>query len=120
MATFIVYRLSPPDPEGRDAIVLGDRFSPWAALLGPLWLVWQGLWWPAAELILADVVVVAAAPLSIAAAVLAALAVLVGWQATDLRDRALERAGYRLDRVLIAPTRDEALRRALAEGGVAS
>ncbi len=107
------------DPE-RDIVVLKDGFSWPAFLVGVLWALWHRMWWVALALFIgAGVInglgpVVFSDPLS-PSILVAALALLVGLLAHDLRVWSLERLGFVQNAVISAEDTDDALRRYLNE-----
>jgi hypothetical protein len=118
MAIWSLYRLDGADGTAADAVLVRDGFCWPAAILGPLWAIANGLWLAAAGLIVVAGGAGAAAalaplPPAFGLALVLAVSALVGWHGADIRAWTLERAGYRLERVIVAPSREEAVRRAL-------
>jgi hypothetical protein len=112
----------PPPPKGRsDAdptriVFVRDGFSFWAFLLGPVWLIWHGLWLA----LVGYLGVTAGLHLGLAAAgasggtraaVALLVAVLVGLEAQSLRRWTLTRRGWRNVGVVVADDQDVAERR---------
>ncbi|MSP83939.1 MAG: DUF2628 domain-containing protein [Alphaproteobacteria bacterium] len=110
MASYCIYRR----PDGTDEIVIRDGFSWPAAVLGPVWALWHGLWIAALALIALQALIALLPWPVVAAAAAVAQAALVGWHALDLRVWRLERDGYRLAAIVLATSGEEAERRALA------
>ncbi|HUV32125.1 MAG TPA: DUF2628 domain-containing protein [Devosiaceae bacterium] len=86
-----------PDPGDTPIDIVGDRFS-WGAFLAlPVWLAWHRLW---VELAVVAVAAVALAftlgrvnpDLAVSLGMLVAL--LAGFEASSIRERALKRRGY--------------------------
>ncbi|MCI0598263.1 MAG: DUF2628 domain-containing protein [Beijerinckiaceae bacterium] len=95
-----------------DAAFVGQSFSWTAFLFGPLWLVSHKLWaglaiWGVAFLILiaASVTLVS---FGASALIAVALEVLLGLEASRLREGKLGRRGFRLTGIIAAPGLDEA------------
>jgi len=122
MATFCVLaRGDGPFPD-EDAVLVRDGFSWVAAVLGPLWALAHRMWWQAAALLGAGVALgLAGEALGLAepaqAAVAIAFAALVGWHAAGWRVGALERRGWRVAALVVAPSLAEAERRLYARAG---
>jgi hypothetical protein len=105
---------STPDPE-RFAFVR-DGFSFWAFLLGPLWMLWHGLW-----LVLVGYLVLAAglqfglraagAQSGLAFAAGALLALLVGFEAATLRRLTLARRRWKNIGIVVGDDLESAERR---------
>jgi Protein of unknown function (DUF2628) len=105
---------SAPDPE-RFAFVR-DGFSFWAFLLGPLWMLWHGLW-----LVLAGYLILAAAlqfvlraagaQSGLAFAAGALLALLVGFEAATLRRVTLTRRRWKNVGIVVGDDLESAERR---------
>lgn len=98
--------------DGRSRLVR-DGFSWGATLLGPFWLAAFGAWMPAALLAVIWVAVAALAGTGLGPACGAALAVLTGYLADDMRRWSLDWRGYRLVHVVAAADEDAALARLL-------
>jgi hypothetical protein len=96
----------PPAAVTSAPILMPERFSFWALVFGPLWLMRHGVWWWG----------LAALALSIVAPwpVEVAIHVLCGLCGRDARRAALGRRGWRLEGVVMAENADAALRRLLA------
>ncbi|MCB9927903.1 MAG: DUF2628 domain-containing protein [Alphaproteobacteria bacterium] len=110
MRTYTIHL--PPDRRAADAILVPEGFAWWAVAFGPLWFLWQGLWASAIGLALLQTGLTMAAEALVgpgAATVPAlGLALLVGFTARDWRRWRLERRGWRLADVRIAPSADAA------------
>jgi hypothetical protein len=109
---------SVPDPDR--FIFVRDGFSFWAFLLGPVWMLWHGLWLALlAYLVLAAIVAAALAwigasgPVTVGVAVLIAL--LLGLEASTLRRLALARRRWREAGIVVARNLDLAERRFFQE-----
>lgn len=95
-----------------DARFLRDGFSWGAFWLGPIWLLWHGLYASCAAWI--GVVVVAALAIraglspDAGTGVFVAIQALLGLEADHLLQRKLTRTGYRLVDIVAAPNLDEA------------
>jgi hypothetical protein len=81
------------------AVFVRDGFHFWAFVLGPLWCVWRGLWLPALVIIALSAVLVGigrALHLSPETQIMALIvpALLVGFEAANLRGFGLRRRGY--------------------------
>ena len=89
-----------------------EGFSVWAFLLGPLWLLWRGLW-----LVLLGYLLLAAATALIPdpweGFAVMALQLLLGFHARDLERWTLRRRGFAQVEVVAAPDEDAALLRLL-------
>lgn len=99
---------------GHAPVILGEEFRWGAFLFGPLWLLRHRAIIPAAlDAALLVVIVVLTSGVLLAALILA-LALLIGLNANDLRRWSLERRGFLLSDVIAADDSDEALARLLA------
>jgi hypothetical protein len=97
----------------RPPVLVPERFS-WIAFLLPLlWLLWHRLWLAALLYALAAVALGLMLPSGPDFAAAAALHLLLGCHAQDLRRRALTRRGYVLAGVVAAPDEDSAFARLL-------
>ena len=100
-----VYTVHEPPPRGAAApdperfVFVRDRFSFWALLLGPIWMLWHRMW----VVLIGYGVVVAVlgwglrathAPMTVAALVSALLALLIGFEAATLRRFTLARRRF--------------------------
>ncbi len=96
----------PPTGTNRPALLLEERFSWWALVFGPLWLLRHRIWvWGVLGLVL-----IIAGPWHLGIAV----HLLCGLCGTDLRAAALARRGWVVEAVVVADDDDTALRRVLA------
>jgi len=100
------------DPD-RDIVLVKEGFSWSAALCAPVWAMWQGMWVTAivALLVFGGVFfVVASFGLSSSATMwlLAGVAGILGFLATDLRLSSLRRSGFVFHDVVAAPNSDGA------------
>jgi len=103
-----------PDPER--FVFVRDGFSFWAFLLGPLWMLWHGLW-----LVLVGYLVLAAAlqfilraagaQSALAFAAGALLALLVGFEAATLRRLTLARRRWKNVGIVVGDDLESAERR---------
>ena len=103
-----------PDPER--FVFVRDGFSFWAFLLGPLWMLWHGLW-----LVFACYLVLAAAlhfvlraagvPSALVFAAGALLALLVGFEAATLRRLTLARRRWKNVGIVVGEDPEAAERR---------
>ena len=95
----------------RHPILLLEGWS-WAGFLfGPIWLLVQRAWIPALLEIAGAVLLAGLAPPQVWRPALLGLGLLNGLLGRDFIRWSLERRGYALDHVLIAPDRDAALLR---------
>jgi uncharacterized protein DUF2628 len=91
-----------------DLRVVGDRFSLGAFIAAPFWCIWHGLWLELAALFGVAVVLAFATVVvgeDAAGWLGLAVAVLLGLEASAIRNRALERKGYALIADVAAPNR---------------
>jgi Protein of unknown function (DUF2628) len=105
---------SAPDPER--FVFVRDGFSFWAFLLGPLWMLWHGLWLAlAGYLVLAAalqfVLGAAGAQSGLAFAAGAFLALLVGFEAATLRRLPLARRRWKNVGIVVGDDLESAERR---------
>ncbi len=96
---------------GRPAVLVPERFSFWAMLFGPLWLLAHGAWIPAVLVFCAFVVAAVAVPGSLGLVVLVGMAWLVGLSAQDMRRWSLGLRGYALVHVVAGTDADVAVAR---------
>ncbi len=102
------YTLHLPPPATTQApILMAERFSWWALLFGPFWLMRHGVWWWGLAAL--AVVILAPWPVEMAVFLLCALC------GPDARRWALTRRGWKFEAVVMAPDADAALRRVLSE-----
>lgn len=94
--------------------LLPERFSLFAALFGPLWLLAHGVWWAAAAALGAGLLLGALLPMALAGLGGVALALLLGFHGHDLRRAALAGRGWRVAGVVAAADADQALLRLFA------
>jgi hypothetical protein len=106
---------TPPEAAatGRGAALLPERFSSGAFLFGPLWLLFHRLWWEAAGLVGAELILGFLLPPWALPPAALAIALLLGLHGQDLRRAALARRGWRLAEVVAAPDEERALARLL-------
>ncbi len=98
----------------RPPVLVREGFS-WGALaFGPLWLLAQQAWIPAAVYVAVVVAAVAVAPPAVGAAIGWALVLLSGLLGWDLVRWSLDRRGYTLAGAVAAPDDDYAYARLLA------
>lgn len=98
--------------EGASPVLVPDRFSMAAFLLGPLWLAWRGIYWPAFALFGAELLL-RLAPTWLRAPTGLGLMVLTGLLARDVWVVWLRRRGFALQAVVLGRDRTDALRRLL-------
>lgn len=107
----------PPEsrPAGSNATpaVIPERFSWAAALFGLLWLLTNRVWWAAGALVGIGLLIGALLPPGAAIAAAAAIQLLLGFHAHDLRRAALAMRGWTQAGVVLAPTEDAAIARLL-------
>lgn len=101
--------------DGKPAVLVPERFSIWAMLFGPLWLLLHGAWIPAVLVGSAEAVIAALAGEVARPVLLLGLAWLVGLAGQDMRRWSLARRRYRLAHVVAAADEDAALARLYAE-----
>jgi len=100
--------------EGRSVVVVPERFSLWAMLFGPLWLLAHRAWIPAVLVLSAFVAAGALLPGGLDVVLTAGLAWLVGLSGQDMRRWSLGHRGYALAHVVAAGDVDAALGRLYA------
>ena len=88
--------------EGRAPVLVPERFSLGAAVLGPVWLLWHRAWVPAA-LVLSAVLLLWALGAAWRLPCLGALAVWVGMSGNDMRRWSLARGRFALSHVVAGP-----------------
>ncbi len=98
---------------GAAPVLVREGFSWGALLFGPLWLAAHRAWIAAILTLAVSVVIVVLATDGIAAALLSALAVLLGVSGNDIRRWSLDHRGYLLAQVIAARDELEALARLL-------
>ena len=99
----------PPAP-GPRPLLLREGFSLWAALFGPLWLLWHRCWLAAGLVLLADLAL-ALLPGAFGLALPVLLSLLLGFHGRDLLRWTRERRGWRLAQVVLAADEERALAR---------
>lgn len=104
----------PPTGRTAEPALIPERFTWAAAIFGLLWLVGERIWWAAGGLLGLVLLAGALLPAAPALAVVAALHLLLGFHAQDLRRAALAMRGWRAEGVVLARDADTALARALA------
>ncbi len=100
----------PPEGEAGRPLLLREGFSLWAALLGPLWLLWHRCWLAAPLVLLADVAL-ALLPGALGLALPLLLSLLLGFHGRDVLRWTRERRGWRLAQVVLAADEERALGR---------
>jgi len=103
-------------PPGRDAppALIPERFTWLAALFGAPWLLVNRIWWAAGGLLGTELLLAALLPPGAALAAGAAVQLLLGYHAQDLRREALRMRGWTQSSVVLARTEDDAIARLLA------
>ncbi|MCX7931306.1 MAG: hypothetical protein N2588_02025 [Rhodovarius sp.] len=97
--------LVPPPGSARPALLLAERFSPAAFLLGPLWLFWHRAWvWGVVALVVA---LIGPWPATLA------VHLLCGMMGRDAQAAGLIRRGWRMEALVMADDEEVALRRLL-------
>jgi hypothetical protein len=99
--------------EGRPVVLVAERFSLWAMLLGPVWLVFVGAWIPAVLLACAWGAAVMLVPPAALGPVALGLAWFAGVAGRDMRRWAMARRGWRAPHVVVAANEEAALERLL-------
>lgn len=99
--------------DGAPVLLVPERFSLGALLLGPLWLLFAGAWIPAILLGCAWVAAVLLVPEAMLVPVALGLAGFAGLNGRDLRRWSLARRGWRAPHVVVARNEEEALERLL-------
>jgi hypothetical protein len=99
--------------DGAPLLLVPERFSLLALLLGPLWLLLVGAWIPAILLACAWAAAVMLVPEAMLLPVALGLAWFAGLCGRDLRRWSLARRGFRAPHVVVARTEEEALERLL-------
>ena len=94
-------------------VLIPERFSSWAAMLGPLWLLGVGAWIPAVLLGCAWAAAVLLVPPALLGPVAAGLGWFAGTSGRDMRRWAMGRRGYRAPYVVVAGDEAAALTRLL-------
>jgi hypothetical protein len=98
---------------GTPPVLVRDGFSWGALFFGPLWLAAHRAWIAAALSLAAFVLIIVLTEGGVAAALLIALAVLLGLSGHDLRRWSLDHRGYLLSQVVAARDELEATARLL-------
>ena len=84
-------------------VLTRQGFSLPAALLAPLWLAWRRLWWEASAVLALCLALALWQPGGgLAAALLLAGSLFLGFEAASLHEAALQRRGYSLQAVIVA------------------
>jgi hypothetical protein len=99
--------------DGAPVLLVPERFSLGALLLGPLWLLLVGAWIPAILLACAWVAAVLLVPEAMLVPVAIGLAWFAGLCGRDLRRWSLARRGWRAPHVVVARSEEDALERLL-------
>lgn len=94
-------------------VLVAERFSLWAMLLGPVWLVFVGAWIPAVLLACAWAAAVMLVPSAALGPVALGLAWFAGVAGRDMRRWAMARRGWRAPHVVVAANEEAALERLL-------
>lgn len=99
-----------------EATLIPERFSVAAAVFGPLWTLWHGMWLATLGLVVVQVgftTIIEALRLGLieTAVAGAGLAVLIGLTAQDMRRWTLSKRGWRLVDVVVSSTVEGAERR---------
>ncbi len=117
-AVFVPARIAPDTPLAVEAaVVVRERFSAAAFLFPFVWLLYRRAWWEflGYALVMIAAALVAKYALGAGGGMVAALEILaglfVGFSASDIHGRALERRGLVLADVVVAPDEDAALSR---------
>jgi Protein of unknown function (DUF2628) len=118
MTVYMVFEPPGGDPATRAEriVFLADRFSWGAFLLGPLWMLWRRLWLAfCAYIVVIGAVTVglrfAGAGLGARILIVVLIALLVGFEAANLRRRKLRRGGWHEVGAVIGADRESAERR---------
>lgn len=103
-------------PAGRNAVpaLIPERFTWAAAVFGLVWLLANRIWWAAGGLLGLGLLLGALLPPAPALVAAAALHLLLGWHAQDLRRAALGMRGWTQAAVVLARDEDQAIGRVLA------
>jgi len=99
--------------DGAPVLLVPERFSLGALLLGPVWLLFAGAWIPAILLACAWAAAVMLVPEAMLVPVAIGLAWFTGLCGRDLRRWSLARRGWRAPHVVVAHSEEEALERLL-------
>ncbi len=90
-------------------VLVREGFSWGAFFFGPLWLVAHRAWIPAGFALAGGILVVILLPLSVAAATMSALAIVLGLSGQDCRRWSMDHRGFTLTQVIAARSEPEAL-----------
>lgn len=101
---------------GAAPVLVPERFSVMAALLGPVWLLWHRAWIAAVLLGCAEALALLLAPVALSGPFGLALAGLAGLHGHDLRRWGLARRGFAETRVVAARDVEAAWLRLLDQG----
>ncbi len=99
--------------DGAPVLLVPERFSLGALLLGPVWLLFVGAWIPAILLACAWAAAVMLVPEAMLVPVAIGLAWFTGLCGRDLRRWSLARRGWRAPHVVVARSEEDALERLL-------
>lgn len=102
-----------------EAVFIREGFNWLAAIFGPFWSLYHGLWLTTLALVLANLAllaVLAGVGPAAGGALCVGYLLFVGFSANDWHRRGLERRGYRFDRVVVAVSRTRAEIRYFAKG----
>lgn len=99
--------------DGAPVLLVPERFSLGALLLGPVWLLFAGAWIPAILFACAWVAAVLLVPEAMLVPVAIGLAWFAGLCGRDLRRWSLARRGWRAPHVVVARSEEDALERLL-------
>ena len=98
---------------GAAPVLVREGFSWGALLFGPLWLAAHRVWIPAVVSLATFVLIIVVTDDGLAAALLTALVMLLGFSGHDLRRWSLDHRGYLLAQVVTARDELEAMARLL-------
>jgi hypothetical protein len=104
----------PPAGSATQPVLIAERFTWLAALFGLPWLLANRIWWAAGGLVGIGLLLGALLPSGPALAAGAAVQILLGCHAQDLRRAALAMRGWTLHGVVLARDEDGAIARLLA------
>ena len=99
--------------DGAPVVLVAERFSLWAMVFGPVWLLAVGAWIPAVLLGCAWVAAWVMTPEAMLPVAGFGLAWFGGLAGPDMRRWGLARRGFRLDHVVVAGSEEAALARLL-------
>jgi hypothetical protein len=121
MPAYTVHEPPPRDGDNADVaadrfVFVRDKFSLWAFVFGPLWMIWRRLWlvlllYLIAMAALQAVLWAVAAPAGVRVAVSFLVALLIGFESSTLRRWTLSRRGWANHGVVVADDEESAERR---------